>query len=62
MGSSGGVLIIVVLVNAVPKFDTRNQFWKLVFPLNWSQFFSASLMILKTINSMVFIDRQPFDL
>jgi len=31
MGSSGGVLIIVVLVNAVPKFDTRNHFWKLVF-------------------------------
>jgi len=44
-------------LNLTPVMSFGNWF----LPRNRSQVFSASLITLKTINSMVFMDKQPFD-
>ena len=50
MALSGGILIM--LFDTIIEFDVSDEFWQLIFPHNRSQVFFASLVILKTINSM----------
>jgi|TARA_B110000263_G_scaffold224541_1_gene214989 hypothetical protein len=53
MASSGGILVmLIMLFDTVIEFDVSDEFWQLIFPHNRSQVFSASLVILETINSM----------
>jgi len=44
--------MLIMLFDTVIEFDVSDEFWQLIFPHNRSQVFSASLVILETINSM----------